>query len=185
MTDKEIISLYFKRDENAIQETSTQYGKKLYSLSYKVVYDSGTAEECVNDTYLKAWNKIPPDNPVTFLYPYLAKITRGLSIDRYRHMHAAKRGANIVTLTDEIDDIFVNQHQEDMMVDKLVLKDSINKFLGELTKEQRGVFLRRYWYMDSISEIAEFYGFSQSKVKSMLMRIRNRLKEHLIKDGIF
>ena len=184
MTDEEIIRLYFDRDQRAISETANQYGRQLHSLSYKVVYDTGAAEECVNDTYLRAWNNIPPDSPESFLYPYLARIARCFSIDRYRHMHAKKRDASIVYLTDEIDTCLMTRDARDGIVDRIAFTDSINRFLEGLKTDQRCVFMRRYWYMEDIKDIAEFYGYSESKVKSMLMRVRNRLREHLLLDGI-
>ncbi len=184
MSDEEIIKLFFDRDQQAIKETADQYGRKLYSLSFKVVYDSGTAEECVNDTYLRAWDNIPPDNPASHFYPYLARIVRCFSIDRYRHMHAKKRGADIVYLTDEIDSCLMSKGPGEGIVDRLAFSESMNRFLEGLKKDQRCVFMRRYWYMEDIKDIAKFYGYSESKVKSMLMRIRNRLREHLLMDGI-
>ena len=183
MTDEEIIALYLARDQRAIQETSEQYGRRLYQLSYKVVYDEGTAEECVNDTYLKVWDSIPPDEPNTYFYPYLARVNRGVSIDRYRYLHAQKRDAKMVLLTEEIDTCLMS-HGTDEVVDKLAFGESMNRFLAGLKKDQRTVFLRRYWFMDEVTEIAKRYGYSESKVKSMLMRVRNRLREHLLHDGI-
>ena len=184
MTDEEIIRLYFDRDQRAINETAVQYGKQLHSLSYKVVYDTETAEECVNDTYLRAWNNIPPDSPMTFLYPYLARIVRCFSIDRYRHMHAKKRDSNIVYLTDEIDSCLMTRDTGEGIVDRIAFAESMNRFLEGLKSDQRVVFMRRYWYMEDIKDIAEFCGYSESKVKSMLMRVRNRLRKHLLQDGI-
>ena len=184
MSDEEIIKLFFDRDQRAISETAGQYGRRLHALSYKVVYDEGTAEECVNDTYLRAWDNIPPDSPESHFYPYLAKITRCFSIDRYRHQHAQKRDSNIVYLTDEIDNCLMSSDPGTGIVDRLAFSESMNRFLEGLKKDQRQVFMRRYWYMEDIKDIAEFYGYSESKVKSMLMRVRNSLRTHLQNDGI-
>ena len=184
MSDEEIIDLFRNRDQRAIQETSERYGRRLFQLSYKVVYDEGIAEECVNDTYLRAWDNIPPDNPDSWFYPYLVRIVRCFSIDRYRFLHRQKRGAQMEVLTDEIENCLVSSGGVDEVLDRLAFSESMNRFLEGLKKEQRIVFLRRYWYMDDISEIVSRYGFSESKVKSMLMRVRNRLRDHLIHDGI-
>ncbi|MEE3467226.1 MAG: RNA polymerase sigma factor [Eubacterium sp.] len=183
MNDEQIVQLYLDRDQRAISETADQYGKKLQALSFKVVYDVGTAEECVNDTYLRAWNNIPPDSPGSHLYPYLARITRCLSIDRYRHLHAQKRDASIVYLSEEIDTCLMTHDSGEGIADQVAFTDSMNRFLEGLKKDHRCVFMRRYWYMDDVKEIAEFYGYSESKVKSMLMRTRNRLREHLLLEG--
>ena len=184
MKDEEIVALYIARDQQAIHETSEQYGRRLYQLSYKVVYDEGTAEECVNDTYLRVWENIPPDDPTTYFYPYLARVNRGVAVDRYRYLHAQKRDANMVVLTEEIDTCLMSHNGADEVLDKLAFGESMNRFLGTLKKDQRKVFLRRYWFMDEVTEIAKRYGFSESKVKSTLMRVRNRLREHLLQDGI-
>ena len=184
MTDEEIVALFFDRDQSAIEKTSELYGKKLYSLSYRVLFDEGASEECVNDTYMRAWESIPPDDPKDHLYPYLARIARCFAIDRYRYNHMQKRDAQITSLTDEIDTCLMITDGGNQIFDKLAFSESMNSFLGGLKKDQRVIFLRRYWYMDEISEIAEKYGYSVSKVKSTLMRVRNKLRDHLLKDGI-
>lgn len=152
MDDEKIVELYLLRNEAAIRETADKYGRRLRALSYSIVADAQTAQECENDTYLQAWNAIPPHEPKTYFYAFLARIIRHISLNRCR-------------------------------VEKAELGRMINRFLGTLRPDMRNVFLRRYWFLDSVSAISERYGYSESKVKSMLLRSRNRLREQLIKEG--
>ena len=185
MEDGRIVDLYLSRDESAIEQTQFKYGKRLQILSKRIVYDEGAAEECVNDTYLKAWNSIPPHEPRTYLYAFLARITRGLSLDVYRKNHAQKRQNHMTLITDELDVCIKGNNTTLEMLDERNMKLTINSFLEALPKEKRIIFMKRYWFMESIQSISEEFGYSQSKVKTTLMRVRNKLREHLIKEGFF
>lgn len=184
MEDTQIISLYFARNEQAIRETDKKYGKYCYSIAYNILSDQEDAEESVSDTYLSAWNAIPPRRPAV-LAAFLGKITRNISIDRWRKCKAFKRGGGQVELAlEELQDcVSGSGSAEDAVVRKEILA-SLNSFLGTLNETERNVFLCRYWYLDSTEEIAQKSGFSVSKVKSMLLRLRRRLNTHLEKEGL-
>ncbi len=184
MEDEQIVDMYLARDENAISITGQKYGRSLTGLSMKVVDDYGVAEECVNETYLKAWNSIPPHEPRTYLFAFLARIVRGLSLDHYKKERRQKRQSNMVMLSDELDMFVAGPDTTEKVIDNMVISESLNRFLREQPEEKRDVFLRRYWFFDDIEEIAKRFGFSQSKVKSMMMRMREQLKKRLIEDGI-
>ncbi len=185
MTDAQIIELYCLRSEHAISETAAQYGGLLYHISYNILHSHEDTEECVNDTYLKAWERIPPAKP-NYLSVYLGRITRRISIDKWRYSSALKRGGNQLTLAvEELDrTLSTGETPEDGYLRK-ELTQTINAFLRGLPRDERNVFICRYWYLNSIAEISSSFGFSQSKVKSMLMRTRNKLKEHFEKEGVF
>lgn len=182
MEDQDIIRLYWQRDEQAITETENKYGAKLYSLSYRIVNTQEDAQECVSDTYLSAWNAIPPQWPQYF-YAFLAKICRNLCLGRLDWLNAAKRKAEIVSLTREMEQCIPDRRYT-YDADSQELGEVLNRFLGTISRENRMIFLRRYWFADSIAEIADRYGMSQSKVKTSLHRTRNKLSEFLKKEGI-
>ncbi len=184
MEDEEIVELFLKREESALAETADKYGRRLASLAKHITQDEFTADECVNDTYLEAWNSIPPNEPRNYLYPFLARITRHISLNRCEKTHALKRSGQYVDLGDELDECFAAPDSTESVVDDMVLKESLNRFLAGLDEERRNIFLRRYWFFDEISEIAERTGYSESKIKSMLMRLRGKLREHLENEGI-
>ena len=184
MEDEAIVELFLKRDEAALTYTADKYGKRLASLSKRITEDDFIADECVNDTYMQAWNSIPPHEPRTYLYPFLARITRHISLNRCEKEHAGKRKGRYVDLSEELDECFASPDNTENVIDDMVLKASLNKFLSELDEEKRNVFIRRYWFFDEISDIADRFGYSESKIKSMLMRLRGKLREHLEKDGI-
>ena len=184
MNDEQIIALYFARDEAAIRETDANYGVKLYALARRILNSFQDAEEICSDTYLKAWNSIPPAHP-EYLYGWLAMVCRSLSINRLNWQRAKKRNAAVVTLSDELADILPDPRAEKAM-DALEVKELgnfINAFLRKQKPEKRRIFLRRYWYMDSIEEIAGRYGIGAEKVKTDLFRMRRKLKEELEKEG--
>ena len=185
MTDDEIIDLYLVRDERAITETSGKYGVRLKQLSRNIVSDVGTAEECVNDTWLKTWESIPPHEPRDYFFAYIAKITRSLSLSFCRRASAQKRSANVTSLSTELEDCIGGVDTTERVTDELHFKDSLNRFLKELPYEKRDMFVRRYWYMDSISQIAGRHGCSDSRVTTELYRVRKKLKAHLEADGIY
>lgn len=183
MEDKGIIDLYWSRSENAIAETDKKYGPYCYSIAYNVLSNREDSQECVNDTYMAAWEQIPPQRPGS-LSAFLAKITRNLSISRWRKQSAAKRGGGEVVLAlEELHDCAAQgQNVESIYLYKETVQ-VFKEFLKMLSQTERGVFLRRYFFLDPIADIARDFGFSQSKVKSMLMRTRNKLRLCLEKEG--
>ncbi len=183
MTDEMIVALYLQRSEDAIRETDAAYGRYLHYISFGILRDDEDAKETVNDTYLKAWNAIPPQHPNP-LKTFLASITRRLSINRYEFKTAQKRGGGQYELAlEELAECIPDRHAETDVTDSIVLRDTLNRFLRELSATERHVFIRRYWHMHTIAEIAHDFGMSQSKVKSMLMRTRQKLKARLDKEG--
>lgn len=184
MDDNEIVDLFLARDEVAISRTSEKYGKKLRSLAYSVCKEMTTAEECENDTYLKAWNTIPPQKPSAYLFSFLAKITRCTAIDRVKEKTRQKRNIQLLELTQEIEESMPNLCNVEAQFDGVILGETIGNFLRSLNEEKRCVFMRRYWFMDNISTISKRYSISEGKVKSMLFRTRKALYDYLIEEGL-
>ena len=183
MDDQRIVELYWSRAESAILETDKKYGAYLNSISYNILASREDAQECVNDTYHNAWNAMPPTRP-SILSTFLGKITRRLSIDRWRRLNAEKRGGGELTLTlDELEDCVSGSGSVENEVERQELKKLLSDFLDTLPVIERRVFLCRYWYMDSIQSIALQFGFSKSKVASMLHRTRAKLRTVLEKEG--
>ena len=183
MEDNKIVDLFLARDEVAINRTSEKYGRKLRSLAYSVCKEMTTAEECENDTYLKAWNTIPPHIPKTYLFSFLAKITRCIAIDRVKEKTRQKRNIQLLELTQEIEESMPNLCNVEAVFDGVTLGETISIFLRSLNEEKRCIFMRRYWFMDSISTISKRYSISESKVKSVLFRTRKALYDYLIEEG--
>ena len=182
MEDAKIIDLYFARNEDALQQTDAAYGRKLFSLADRILHDPQDSEESVSDTYMKAWETIPPKRPVCF-YAYLAKICRFFALGKLDWKAAAKRKAEVVSLTDEMA-LCIPDRKRDAEMEAKEIGRAMNVFLGNLNQESRVIFLRRYWFCDTIAEIAERYGISESKVKMRLHRTRTQLAEFLSKEGI-
>ena len=182
MKDRLIVELYWKRDEQAIQETAQKYAVRLRRIAGNILQDPETVKECENDTYLAAWNSIPPHRPER-LFAYLAKIMRNRALDRYAEQASQKRSALVVELTAEMQQCIPSGENVEQFLEGKELAQVISAFLRKQTNQRRDVFLRRYWYMDSVAQIAKRYCISQSKVKSLLMRTRNDLKKHLEKEG--
>ncbi len=183
MDDNIIVDLYFQRSERAITETATKYGNYCYSIAYNILSNNEDAEESVNDTYNDAWNSIPPHRP-SILATFLGKITRRISIDRWRKRNAEKRGGGEIPLVlDELQDCIANVTSVEEEYEKKHLSDVINIFVKSLPETEQKVFLCRYWYVDSIGSISKQFSFSESKVKSMLFRTREKLRLVLIKEG--
>lgn len=181
MEDEKIIDLYWDRNQSAITETEHKYGSYCRRIANNILYSREDSEECVNDTWLRAWNSMPEERP-SILSAFLGAITRNLSLDRYRRHHAAKRGSGEVHyIFDEMWDCAGGENPSDW-VDQKALVECINTFLEEQDAESRVLFVRRYWYMDSIADIAERFGFSESRVKSNLFRTRNRLRTRLLQE---
>lgn len=184
MEDAQIIDLFWNRSENAITETARKYGRYCYSIAWHILQNNEDAEESVNDTYLVAWDAIPPQRPAV-LSAFLGRITRQQAIDRYRTRNREKRGGGEIPLAlEELDQVVGDSPGPETAVLEKELVASLNRFLGALPATERQVFLCRYWYLDSIQTIAEHTGFTASKVASMLFRIRGKLRKQLIKEGL-
>ena len=182
MDDLQIIELYFARDEHAIKKTDRKYGKMCFRVAKNLLFNNEDSEECVNDTYLTVWNKIPPTRPNNFI-AFICKITRNLSLKRLEISNAMKRSAGTIISMSELEKALPDQciapDVEDEELGKL-----ISAFLWSEKALDRNVFLRKYWFFDSISDIAARYSMNENSVKSMLFRSRNRLREFLRKEGI-
>ena len=184
MKDNEIINLYWNRDEAAITATADTYGNYCYSIAYNILYNNEDAEECVNDTWMNAWKSIPPHRP-NRLSTYLGRITRNLSLNRYKLLTTQKRGKGQVALAlAELEECVPSQTDMDQIADEMVLVSAIETFLREQSRTERNIFVGRYWYLYSIRDLATAYRMSESKVASLLHRMRNKLKLHLEKEGI-
>jgi len=181
--DASIVQLYWERSERAISETDAKYGTYCYSIAYNALANVEDAEESVSDTYMAAWNKLPPHRP-TSLAAFLGKITRYISINRWKARNTAKRGGGEIVLTlEELSECVDGKQDVAGAYEYGEMVRSFGRFLDTLPVMQRDIFLRRYWFFDSIADIAEGYGFTQSKVTSMLHRTRGRLRKHLEEEG--
>ncbi len=183
MQDSKIIELYWQRSESAIAETQTQYGRYCHKIAYNILYSDEDSEECVNDTYVKAWETMPPKRPDS-LCAYLGRITRNIALDRYDMQRAQKRSGITELALDELGECIPDTEAELPPSEEIALRTAINGFLASLPKRTRIVFMRRYWYMCSIGDIAEDLGMSESNVKVTLLRARERFKQHLEREGI-
>ena len=184
MDDAEILELYNARSEDAIAETAAKYGPYCHSIAMNILSNEEDAEESVSDTWYAAWQSIPPQRP-GILSAFLGKLTRNFSLDRWRKRQAFKRGGGEVALAlEELRDCVSGKESvEGELIRKETLR-SIDRFLETLAPMERSVFLCRYWYLDSSQEIAAKSGFSETKVRSMLHRLRIRLDKHLEKEGL-
>ena len=184
MEDNDIIDLYFSRSESAISATREKYGKYLRRIAYNILVNNEDCDECENDTYFKAWSSIPPKRP-TSLSAYLGTLARNTAITMYRKSNAASREDSQYALSlDELADcVSDGETPENMAEDGLIAK-AISDYLRTLSSEARIIFVCRYFYNDSVSRIAGYFGSGESKIKSSLFRTRNGLKEYLAKEGI-
>lgn len=183
MEDREIVDLYKRREESAIKETALKYGHKLNRISINIVGNFPDAEECENDTYLEAWKLIPPHEPNKYLFSFLAKIIRNLSLNFCKRKNTQKRSAIIIELTSELEQCIPAPDCLPCKLSDSELGKVISTFLRSEKEESRNVFLRRYWFADSIKDIALRFSISESKAKSMLFRTRNKLRQYLKKEG--
>ena len=184
MDDSKIVELYWDRKEQAIEETQKKYGSYCYKIAYNILTSKEDAEESVSDTYMTAWNTIPPRRP-SVLATFLGKITRRLSIDRWRTRSAYKRGGGQMVLAlEELEECVASSENVEQTYAKKELLAAYKRFIEKLPITERRVFLCRYWYLDSIGDIAQKYGFSESKVKSMLHRTRQKLNKCLVEEGL-
>ena len=183
MNDDEIVRLYWDRDESALRETETKYQNYLMKIAVNILYDSEDGREAVNDTYLKAWNAMPPHKP-SLLSLFLGRITRQLSIDRWRMKTREKRGGTEYALSlDEISDCCTGGETPEESFELTQLAKAISTYLRTLSEEKRNVFVWRYYFCEPIKEISERRGESETKIKSMLHRTRAGLKQYLEKEG--
>lgn len=181
MDDKEIVDLYWARNESAISETAQKYGRYCHYIAFRILNDDSDAEEIVNDTYLKTWNTIPENRPDP-LKPYVGMISRQGALDRYDRQHAQKRGGQMPLLLDELAECISDSSDGDIG-NSLALKDVMNRFLHSLPDQHQIIFLRRYWYASSISEIAQDLGLKENNVAVILLRCRKKLKKLLEEEG--
>lgn len=184
MEDHAIIELYWERSEDAISKTAAKYGGYCYTIAYNILSNNEDAEESVNDTWLAAWNTMPPRRP-KLLAAFLGKMTRYISLDRWKNRTARKRGGGEVPLVlEELEECISGDDSVEKEYLQKEFAKSLNQFVEDLPDVERKVFLCRYWYMDSIEIIAERFGFSESKVASMLHRTRGKLRKMLEQEGI-
>lgn len=183
MEDSKIINLYWDRDETAIAETGKKYGSYCRTIAQNILHNQEDSEECVNDTYLSAWNALPPQRP-NVLSAFLGKITRNLAFDRYSFNHAEKRGGGeIDVVLDEIAEIVSDKNDMEQVVDGKALIESINAFLSQLPADKRKMFVMRYWYTEKIGAIAKQFGITDNACSVRLNRVREQLKKHLTDGG--
>ena len=184
MEDRKIVDLYWQRDENAIPETAAKFGGYCRTIAYNILSDAEDAEECLNDTWLRAWNTMPTNRPAK-LAPYLGKLTRWISLTRLREKTSLKRGGGETELVlDELAEVVDSGADVEKAVELKELNAALRRFLKSLGETERQVFLARYWFIASIAEIAEKFGFSESKVTSMLHRTRKKLLAYLKEEGL-
>ena len=185
MDDSQIVALYWERQETAVSETKKKYGRYLFSIANHILSQNEDSEECVNDTLLGAWNSIPPHRPA-LLSTYLGKITRRQALKKHRMNAAEKRGVTEADLSlEELGDCIPTGQTLDAQMNGRELAAVLNRFLAELPTLPRQVFVCRYWYCDSISEIGQRFSWSDSRVKMSLLRTREKLKHYLAQEGVF
>ena len=183
MEDDKIVSLYLLRDESAISHTAEKYGSRLRGIAQRITGDAATAEECENDTYLEAWNRIPPHEPRSYLAAFLSRIVRNLSLNRCAERECLKRGAWVTEFTEELEQCIPASGDVGQELDGAELGRVISLFLHGQSKEKRVMFVRRYFYLDTIEAIAKGFRCSESKVKTRLFRMRKELCRYLEKEG--
>ena len=181
--DKELIRLYFDRDERAVSETQRIFGGYLYTIAHNILGSVQDAEECVNDVLMRLWNHIPPAKPEN-VYAYFAAVARSVASKRYQMKHAQKRGGGETALVlDELHDCCTDPDTVEQQIDSRALRETIAAFTETLKPEQQTIFIQRYYYVCPIEDIAENLGISKSKVSVTLMRTRQKLRKHLEQEG--
>lgn len=181
--DKNIVDLYWNRKDSAIVETSEKYGSYLFKISFNILYSKEDSEECVNDTYLKAWNSIPPNRP-KLLKAFLGKITRNLSIDLYRKNRTKGRSGEVEIAIEELEGVIPSSEDIFKTLDEKYLVEKINEFLESINRQDRKIFLLRYFYLHSSKDIEKLTDIKVSTINTILYRTRNKLRKHLEKEGI-
>ncbi len=182
MTDDEIIALYFDRSENAISETDIKYGKLCSKVICGILYDRRDSEECLNDTWMALWNAIPPQRPHPFK-AYICRIAKNLALKKQKYNHAGKRYSELETSLDELSDCAGSGHNVEQEVEQKSIESAIDQFLAGLSKEKRILFMRRYWFLHSVKEIAEDFHITEKTASMRLMRIRRQLRHFLEQEG--
>lgn len=182
MNDASIIELYWNRNENAIEETHKKYGSLCSRVSLNIVNSVPDAEECINDSYLTVWNSIPYDRPEYFS-AYLCRIVRNLSLKRLEYNTALKRKPELVASFDELEGCISSADTPESTLDAKLLGKAISDFLYLQNEQSRNIFIRRYWYFDSVKKIAEDFGIKEDKISVLLFRMRKKLKKYLEKEG--
>ena len=183
MDDEKIIGLYWERDEAAITETASKYGKLFFRIASNILLNHEDSEECVNDTYFGLWNAIPKERLAPFSV-FASRITRNLALKKCEYLSAAKRNPEAACSLEELGDCVSGKEYMEQEVENRRIEQAIGAFLWQLEEEKRNIFLRRYWYFDSIQAICERTGYSKSKIKSMLFYIRQKLRSYLESEGI-
>mgnify|MGYP001090334412 FL=1 len=183
MEDEKIIGLYWERSEDAIAETASKYGRLFFRIADNILSDQEDSEECVNDTYLGLWNAIPDARPSPFA-AFAGRITRNLALKKYEYRSAAKRNPQAIRSFEELRECVSGRTSVENKVEERRIEQLIDAFLWQQREETRTVFLRRYWYVDSISVIADRYGMKENTVKSILFRTREKLRKFLGEEGI-
>ncbi len=184
MNDRQIIALFWDRDEAAIQNSDLKYGKTLRQISFNILSSREDSEECVNDTYVKAWNTIPPEHPVK-LFAWLGRITRNLSLNRFYESHAKKRGGQAAVLLSELSDCIPAGQTVEDEIDGKFLTETIVRWLNSLSEEERLLFLRRYWFGDNLKTLAKIFKTEPNKLAGRMFRLRKSLKNTLEREGIY
>lgn len=183
MEDSQIVELYWERKEEAIKETSLKYGRLCTNIAKNILSSYEDSEECVNDTYLVVWNAIPDERPNRFS-AFISRITRNLALKKYEYLSAAKRNPAAVSSLEELEDCVSGTDSVESEVEREHIESTIEQFLWRQKEEKRNIFIRRYWYFDSIESICRSTGFTQSKVKSILYELRQKLRKHLESEGV-
>lgn len=181
MEDLQIIELYWKRDESAINESRSKYGGYCSTIANNILHSAEDTEECVNDTWFRAWKTLPPEKP-NRLAVFLGRITRNLAIDRYRRDRSQKYGGGQITLC--LDELGECIGEDSPIEDRIALRELLDCFLFSLPEKNRNIFLLRYWYMMPVAEIAKRNDITEGSVKMILQRVRNKLKDYLEKEGV-
>ena len=182
MEDSKIISLFFERSEQAVEELKRKYGAVISKTAANILRDQQDVEECVNDTYLRAWNSIPPQKPDP-LVSYVCRIARNLALDRYAAARAEKRSGNFGLVLEEMEECIPSQMNLETEYEAKEFTAAINRFLSSASKEDRFLFVRRYWYGDSVADLAAMTDSNVNRVSVRLFRLRDKLKKTLIKEG--
>ena len=184
MDDRRIVELFLERSEEAILETDIKYGRYCHKIAFNVLGNDEDSEECVNDAYMRAWGSIPPNEPDS-MASYIGRITRNLALDKLRQKQSDKRGnGEVPVVLDELAECVSGHDELERRQDSAEIAAAIDSFLDELNSVERGVFMRRYWMMEPIADVANRYDISVSKTTTMLFRLRAKLKKHLMKEGI-
>ena len=183
MQDDMIVDLYWQRNESAVRETQNKYGAMLMKIAMNILCDRSDSEESVNDTYLAAWNSIPPQKPA-LLSAYLSKLNRRISIDLFRKRSSQKRAASEYALSlTELDDVISGGEMPEEELDAALLAKAISTFLRTLSRDEQTAFIGRYFYLDSVKDVSAYCGMKEARVKSMLYRTRCKLRTYLTEEG--